>query len=69
MTAFAEMKVVNKVKAWKQTNIFNDFMDLVVEYKAVSIVGDLEISTRTQHSELSAKENKWCFMLTGASFH
>lgn len=46
-------------------------MDLVVEYKAVNfiVVWDLEISTRTQHSELSAKEGKWCLMFTGASFH
>lgn len=69
MPAFAEMKVINKVEVWKQTNIFNSFMDLVVEYKAVNVVGDLEISTRTQHSELSAKESKWCLMFSGASFH
>lgn len=31
-------------------------MDLVVEYKEVIVVEDLEISTRTQHSVLSEKE-------------
>lgn len=43
----------------EKKKIFNNFMDLVVEYKEVIVVEDLEISTRTQHSVLSEKESVW----------
>lgn len=65
MAAFAEMKVINKVKVWKQTNIFNDSMGLVVEYKAVCVVGSwrLELEFSNQNWVQKKVNGVWCSLV------